>query len=95
MSTETTAPPQALPPAPPVHEEIVHIRASAGWRALDFRELWRYRELLWFLAARDIKLRYKQMVLGVAWAVIQPLFTMIVFSVFFGGLAKMPSDGVP
>jgi len=75
--------------------ERVRIRATSGWRAVDWVEFWRYRELLWFLAARDIKLRYKQTVLGVAWAVIQPLSTMLVFSVFFGKLAKIPSEGIP
>jgi lipopolysaccharide transport system permease protein len=79
------------PPGP----EVVRIRPGTGWRALDLRELWRYRELLWFLAARDVKLRYKQTALGAAWAVIQPLFAMIVFSVFFGRLGGIPSDGVP
>ncbi len=58
-------------------------------------ELWQYRELFFFFIWRDIKIRYKQTVLGALWAVIQPLFTMVVFSLFFGGLAKMPSDGVP
>jgi lipopolysaccharide transport system permease protein len=75
--------------------EVVRIRPSAGWRALNLREMWRYRELLLFLAWRDVQLRYKQTALGVAWAVIQPLFTMVVFSIFFGTLAKVPSDGVP
>ena len=75
--------------------EITRIRPSRGWRAIDLREVWRYRELLWFLTLRDIKLRYKQTALGVAWAVLQPLFTMAVFTVFFGNLAKMPSDGRP
>ena len=74
---------------------VVRIRPSSGWRALDLRELWRYRELLWFLALRDLQVRYKQAVLGTAWAVIQPLFTMIVFSIFFGKLGGIPSDGVP
>jgi lipopolysaccharide transport system permease protein len=78
-------------PAP----EVIRIRPSPGWRALDLRELWRYRELLWFLAVRDIKLRYKQTALGATWAIIQPLFTMLVFSIFFGRLAGIPSDGVP
>lgn len=81
----------ALSPA----EEVIRIRPSSGWRALDLRELWRYRELLWFLAVRDIKVRYKQTALGVAWAVLQPLLTMVVFSIFFGKLANIPSDGVP
>jgi lipopolysaccharide transport system permease protein len=75
--------------------EHAHIRATRGWRAVDWGEIWRYRELLWFLAVRDINLRYKQTALGVAWAVIQPLFTMVVFSLFFGKLAKIPSDGTP
>jgi lipopolysaccharide transport system permease protein len=59
------------------------------------RELWEYRELLYFLVWREIKVRYKQTALGVAWAIVQPLFTMLVFSIFFGRLARMPSDGVP
>jgi len=62
---------------------------------LNLKELIEYRELLFFLAWRDIKIRYKQTVLGVAWAIIQPFFTMVVFSLFFGRLAKMPSDGIP
>ena len=62
---------------------------------LDLRELWNYRELLWVLTARDIRVRYKQTVLGVAWAVIQPVMIMIVFSIFFGRLAKVPSEGFP
>jgi lipopolysaccharide transport system permease protein len=78
-----------------VPREILRIRPSQGWRAIDLREVWRYRELLWFLTWRDIKLRYKQTALGVAWAVLQPLFTMAVFTVFFGKLGKLPSDGKP
>jgi lipopolysaccharide transport system permease protein len=74
---------------------VVHIAPSRGWRALDLRELWNYRELLYFLTWRDIKVRYKQTVLGAAWAIIQPFFTMVVFSLFFGKLAKVPSDGIP
>ncbi len=71
------------------------IRPSRGWVPLGLKELWEYRELLYFLIWRDIKVRYKQTALGAAWAIIQPLFTMIVFSIFFGRLAKIPSDGVP
>lgn len=71
------------------------IRPSRGWIALNLADLWRYRELIYFLAWRDIRVRYKQTALGAAWAVIQPFFTMIVFSIFFGQLAKIPSDGVP
>ncbi len=71
------------------------IRPSRGWVPLKLKEFWEYRELLYFLIWRDIKVRYKQTALGAAWAIIQPLFTMIVFSIFFGRLAKIPSDGVP
>lgn len=70
------------------------IQPSRGWVALRLRELWEYRELLYFLTWRDIKVRYKQTALGVAWAIIQPLFTMLVFT-FIRGLAKIPSDGIP
>ena len=71
------------------------IRPSKGWVPLRLRDLWEYRELLYFLTWRDIKVRYKQTVLGAAWAIIQPFFTMVVFSLFFGRLAKIPSDGIP
>jgi len=69
--------------------------ASHGWPSLRLRELWIYRELLYYLSWRDIKVRYKQTVLGIAWAVIQPFMTMVVFSIFFGHLAKVPSQGLP
>ena len=75
--------------------EITIISPSKGWVSLKLDELWEYRELLYFLTWRDIKVRYKQTVLGAAWAIIQPFFTMVVFSLFFGKLAKMPSDGIP
>ncbi len=71
------------------------IRAEKGWVPLQLRELWHYRELLYFLTWRDIKVRYKQTVLGVTWAILQPFTTMVVFSIFFGGLGKLPSDNVP
>jgi lipopolysaccharide transport system permease protein len=74
---------------------LKRIEPSRGWRALNFKELWQYSELLYFLAWRDIKVRYKQTALGAAWAVIQPFMTMVVFSLFFGKLAKMPSEGLP
>ena len=74
---------------------ITIIRPSRGWISLNLRDLWEYRDLLYFLTWRDIKVRYKQTVLGAAWAIIQPLFTMVVFSLFFGKLAKMPSDDIP
>ncbi len=74
---------------------ILHIRPSEGWVSLKLDELWQYRELLYFLVWRDIKVRYKQTTLGATWAIIQPVFTMIVFSLFFGKLGKIPSDGIP
>lgn len=77
------------------HEHVTVIEPTRGWRMLDLREIWAYRELLWVLTARDVKVRYKQTVLGVGWAVLRPLLTMLIFSVVFGRLAKMPSDGIP
>ena len=74
---------------------VTLIRARYRWFEVNLRELWEYRELLYFLVWRDLKVRYKQTLIGVAWAVIQPLFTMIVFSIFFGRLAGLPSDGLP
>ena len=74
---------------------IIKIEPAKGWIALDLPALWEYRELLYFLTWRDIKVRYKQTVLGAAWAILQPLFTMVVFSLFFGRLAGVPSDGIP
>ena len=76
-------------------EEILYLRPSRGWADLNLLELWRYRELVYFLIWRDIKVRYKQTALGASWAIIQPFFTMVVFTIFFGRLAKVPSDGVP
>lgn len=69
--------------------------STGGWPSLRVAELWQYRELAYFLIWRDLKVRYKQTVLGAAWALIQPLFTMVIFSVFFGKLGRIPSDGVP
>lgn len=71
------------------------LKPSKGWQLVDLKELYRYRELIFFLTWRDLKVRYKQTILGVAWAVIQPVMTMVVFSIFFGGLAGVPSDGIP
>jgi lipopolysaccharide transport system permease protein len=79
----------------PEHQQVTVIEPPKGWRMLDWRELWAYRELLWVLTTRDIKVRYKQTVLGAAWAVIRPFTTMVIFSVVFGQLAAMPSDGYP
>jgi lipopolysaccharide transport system permease protein len=85
----------AVPPSGVSALPHTDIEPRQGWVALHLRELWEYRELLFFLTWRDVKVRYKQTVLGASWAVIQPFFTMVVFSVFFGRLAKMPSDGIP
>ncbi len=85
-------------PAEAIETEIplvLRIRPSKGWVPVKFKELWEYRELIYFLMWRDVKVRYKQTVLGAAWAIIQPFFTMVVFSLFFGKLAKVPSDDVP
>lgn len=74
---------------------IVRVEPSKGWVSIRIKELWEYRELLYFLVWRDVKVRYKQTALGAAWAIIQPFLTMVVFSLFFGRLAKVPSDGIP
>ena len=71
------------------------ITGRPGWQYPSFREVWAFRELLWILTIRDIMVRYKQTAIGIAWAVLQPLMTMVVFSVIFGRLAKLPSDGLP
>lgn len=73
----------------------ITIKPKKGLDHLDFKELWQYRELFYFFAWRDIKLRYKQTIFGIAWAVMQPFITMVVFSVVFGRLANMPSDNIP
>ena len=74
---------------------LVEIGPAKGWMPLNLSELWQYRELLYFFCWRDIKVRYTQTLLGVAWAIAQPFFTMVVFSLFFGRLARIPSDGIP
>jgi len=74
---------------------FVRRQARSGWVAVDFGELWQYRELLMFQVLRDIKVRYKQTALGAGWAILQPVLTMAVFSIFFGRLAGVPSDGMP
>jgi len=78
-----------------VTSNVVDIEPSSGFHPVNAGEVWRYRELLYFLAWRDIKVRYKQTVLGAAWAVLQPLLTMAVFAIFLGRLAHVPSDGLP
>jgi lipopolysaccharide transport system permease protein len=96
---EEKTPPAEVPVAEPGPESedlpVTVIERRPGWHLVDLRELWRYRELLYFLTWRDIKVRYKQTVLGAAWAVLQPFATMVVFSLFFGRLAEMPAGGVP
>src|SRR3990170_8612253 len=78
-----------------LHSSTTVIKPSKGWVSIRLRDLWEYRELLYFLTWRDIKVRYKQTALGALWAIIQPFFTMVVFSIFFGNFAKVPSEGVP
>ncbi len=86
---------RSVAPSPTRSTAITAVEPASGWLTPGFRELWASRELLYFLVWRDLKVRYTQTVLGAAWAIIQPLFTMVVFSLFFGRLASMPSDGVP
>jgi lipopolysaccharide transport system permease protein len=83
--------------APAIPSDLPRTRRepSKGWALPKLRELWEYRELLYFFAWRDIKVRYRQTVMGALWAIIQPLFTMVIFSLFFGRLANVPSDGLP
>ncbi len=84
--------PQAAPADRPL---VTYIRASRGWSGIDLRELWRYRELIYFLVWRDVKVRYKQSLLGALWAILQPFLTMVVFSIFFGRFMGIPTDGSP
>lgn len=85
----------AATPETPSQVPTLVIRPPRRWVPVDLAELWQYRELLFFFVWRDVKIRYKQTGLGVAWAVIQPLVTMLIFSVIFGGFAKLPSEGIP
>ncbi len=78
------------PPKP-----LIAIEAGRAWAGLDLGDLWIHRDLFFFLIWRDVKVRYKQTVLGAAWAILQPFLTMVVFTLFFGKLAKVPSDGIP
>src|SRR5262249_37146574 len=99
MTTMTAPPEPAAPPAPaePAAIPVLKIRPKRGWAPINLRELWQYRELLWFLALRDIKVRYKQTALGVAWAILQPGLTMVVFTIFFGRLGGFDArtGGIP
>jgi len=74
---------------------LIHIEPSKGWISLNLKDLWEYRELLWIFIWRDLKVRYRQTVIGASWAIIQPFLTMVIFSVFFGRLAGVPSDEIP
>ncbi len=93
MTTKTKAAP--VPQKPVGDLPTILIKPSKGWVSLRLDELWAYRELLYFFIWRDVKIRYKQTIMGVSWAIIQPLFTMVIFSLFFGRLAGIPSDDVP
>src|SRR5215212_6657059 len=90
---ETTTPDPAALRLP--DEPLTTIEPSKSWSALNLRDLWNYRELLYFLTWRDVKVRYKQTALGVAWVVMQPLLSTVIFTVFLGGLARIPSEGAP
>lgn len=92
LGSALTERPEAQPSG---HHKAIVIEPTKGWVPINFDEIWEYRELIGFLARRDISSRYKQTALGASWAVIQPLMTMVVFSIFFGKLAKVPSDGLP
>jgi lipopolysaccharide transport system permease protein len=96
MASVTTSPP-VVPPltAPANAPATVRIEPSRGWLELRLGEVWQYRELLYFFVWRDVKIRYKQTAIGVVWVVLQPLLTMLVFTLFFGRLAKLPSLGLP
>ena len=76
-------------------EQLTVIRPSRGWAWIDLRELWHYRELIYFLVWRDVKVRYKQTLLGAAWAILKPFLSMVIFTVIFSGLAKLDTDGAP
>lgn len=99
--SSTIQEPSESHPAESFHEHyfgqrhVTVIEPFSGWRLPDLKEIWAYRELFWVFTARDVKVRYKQTVLGAGWAIIQPFMTMVVFSIIFGGFAKMPSDGFP
>jgi lipopolysaccharide transport system permease protein len=96
VASVTTSSPIAAPlPAPAKQPATVRIEPPRGWLDLRLHDLWEYRELLYFFVWRDVKIRYKQTVVGVLWVVLQPLLTMGVFTIFFGRLARLPSEGLP
>jgi lipopolysaccharide transport system permease protein len=94
-ATQTRGVPSGLLPGIPKRRLTFIVQPSKGWLRLDLRPVWEYRELLYFLVWRDIKVRYKQTAIGAAWAICQPLLTMMIFAVIFGRFAKIPSDNVP
>src|SRR5689334_8414754 len=87
--------PEPRPETLPEKIPIIRIEHSKGWLSLGLRDLWEHRELLYFLVWRDVKVRYKQTLLGAAWAILQPVMTMVVFTTISNYIAKMPSDGFP
>ena len=93
VAMEAERPSTPVPPLP--DKPLVTIEPERSWGILNLRELWSYRELLYFLTWRDVKVRYKQTLLGASWAIIQPLFTTLIFTLFFGKLAGIPSDDIP
>ena len=93
--TVSASEPQTGKLHPATDSPIIRIEPSRGWVSLKLRELWVYRELIYFLIWRDVKVRYKQTLIGVAWAILQPLLTVVIFTLFFGRLAQVPSDGLP
>lgn len=92
-TTHITQPPAS--PTAPAKVKVTRIEPIKGWISLGLDELWEYRQLLVFLIWRDVKVRYKQTIIGAAWAILQPLFTMIIFTFIFGRMAQMSSNGVP
>src|SRR5271169_1928991 len=96
MASVTSNPPVSTPLASrPPGPVTTRIEPPRGWFEVRLKELWDYRELLYFFVWRDVKIRYKQTVIGIAWVIIQPLLTMLVATLFFGRLAKLPSQGLP
>lgn len=94
--TVSSLPPEPFEkPATLNDEPLVVIEPTRSWVAIDLRDLWAYRELLYFLMWRDVKVRYKQTLLGVVWVILQPLLTTLIFTIFLGKLARVPSDGIP
>lgn len=95
-NTAEITPSNSMPLLPALPEDpIVEIKAERKWFAVNLKEIWAYRELLYFLILRDVKVRYKQTLIGIAWVVIQPLMTMLIATIFFGKLVRVPSEGLP